>query len=248
MTAPGGYVLNQAELASLTRVSGIPLASYRPAHVASCVARALSRNGVSSGADLAALCQRSPAALAALRRSILVAVTGLFRDPEQFDLLEADILPRLIRPGHGVRVWSAGCSDGSELYSVALVLGRLGVLPRSRLLGSDALSERVETARRGAAVPADVFRETRALVRWERRDLLREPLPSGRFDLVLCRNVAIYFAPPAQRELHTRLAAAVRSGGMIMLGRSERLTRPGQFGLTAVAPHVYQKDAPCAAA
>ena len=197
MTAPGGYELNQAELASLTRVSGIPLASYRPAHVASCVGRALSRNGISTGADLIQLCQRSPAALAALRRSILVAVTGLFRDPEQFDLLERDILPRLSEPGQGVRVWSAGCSDGSELYSVALSLGRLGVLPRSRLLGSDVLYERVEEARSGRAVPEDVRRETRAVIRWECRDLLREPPPSGLFDLVLCRNVAIYFAPPA---------------------------------------------------
>jgi chemotaxis protein methyltransferase CheR len=241
---PGGGLLDQAELASLSRVFRIPLESYRPAHVLSCVSRALARHNISTGAELARLCPRSPAALAALaalRRSILVAVTRLFRDPEQFDVLQRDILPALIGPARGVRVWSAGCSDGSELYSVALVLGRLGVLPGSWLLGSDTVAERVEQARSGAAVPAEVHRQTQASLRYERRDLLRDPPPSGLFDLVLGRNVAICFGPAAQQQLHAKLAAAVRPGGVIMLGRSERLSRPAQLGLTAAAPHTYRR-------
>jgi chemotaxis protein methyltransferase CheR len=81
------------------------------------------------------------------------------------------------------------------------------------------------------------------VLRWERRDLLREPPPPGAFDLVLCRNVAIYFEPPAQRGLHAKLAGALRPGGMLMLGAYEQLLAPGQFGLAGAGPHLYQKVA-----
>jgi chemotaxis methyl-accepting protein methylase len=243
MTARGAATVGQADLASLARASGLALQSYRQAHVSACVARALARHETQSVAGLARLCRSDPAVRATLRRSILVPVTGLFRDPEQFELLEERVLPGLLGRRGGLTAWSAGCSDGSELYSVALMLRRLGALAHSRLLGSDLSAGRVELARRGAMVPETVRREARPVLRWERRDLLREPPPRGAFDLVLCRNVAIYFVPPAQRALYVKLAAALRPGGVLMLGSCERLLAPGQFGLAAAGPHLYWKAA-----
>jgi chemotaxis protein methyltransferase CheR len=243
MTARQADLPGQADLASLAEASGIHLESYRQAHVSACVARALARHEAPSVAGLARLCRRDPAVRASLRRSILVPVTGLFRDPEQFDLLGQRVLPALLRTRRRLGVWSAGCSDGSELYSVVLLLRELGALEGSRLVGSDLAGGRLDVARQGAVVSGAVRREARPVLRWERRDLLREPPPPGAFDLVLCRNVAIYFAPPAQRALHAKLAAALRPGGLLMLGTSEQLLAPGQFGLAAAGPHLYQKVA-----
>lgn len=240
MTAPGARLLDHADLASLTQACGIPLGSYRQAHVSACVARALARHEAPSVAGLARMCRSDPAVRARLRRSILVPVTGLFRDPEQFELL-GRLVPALLGPGGGLSVWSAGCSDGSELYSVVLMLQRLGALEGSRLIGSDVSGERVDLARRGAVVGGTVRREASPLLRWERRDLLRESAPPGVFDLVLCRNVAIYFTPSAQRAVHAKLAGALRGGGLLMLGRSERLLHPEHFGLSVAAPHVYRR-------
>ena len=244
MTTRGAAELGQADLASLARASGLALQSYRQAHVSACVARALARHETQSVAGLARLCRRDPAVRATLRRCILVPVTGLFRDPEQFELLEQRVLPRLLGRRGGLSAWSAGCSDGSELYSVVVMLRRLGALARSRLVGSDMSAGRIELARRGAMVSATVRHEAGPVLRWERRDLLREPPPPGAFDLVLCRNVTIYFEPPAQRAVYVKLAAALGPGGVLMLGASERLLAPGQFGLTAAGPHLYRKDAP----
>ncbi len=243
MTTRGAATVGQAELASLARASGLALQSYRRAHVSACVARALARHETQSVAGLARLCRRDPSVRATLRRCILVPVTGLFRDPEQFELLEERVLPGVLGRCGGLSAWSAGCSDGSELYSVVLMLRRLGALARSRLLGSDLSAGRVELARRGAMVPETVRREARPVLRWERRDLLREPPPSGAFDLVLCRNVTIYFEPAAQRAVYVKLAAALQPGGVLMLGTCERLLAPGQFGLAAAGPHLYRKDA-----
>ncbi len=243
MTVRGGGLLGQADLASLGQASGIALESYRQAHVSACVARALDRHETPSVAGLARLCRRDPAVRATLRRSILVPVTGLFRDPEQFDLLGQRVLPALLGSRGGLSVWSAGCSDGSELYSVVLMLRRLGALDGSRLIGSDLSAGRVALARRGAVVSETVRREARPVLRWERRDLLREPPPPGVFDLVLCRNVAIYFERAAQRALHAKLAGALRRGGVLMLGRCEQLLTPDQFGFAAAGPHLYRKVA-----
>lgn len=243
MTKRGGGLLGQADLASLGQASGIALEFYRQAHVSACVARALDRHEAPSVAGLARLCRRDPAVRATLRRSILVPVTGLFRDPEQFDLLGERVLPALLRTRRGLGVWSAGCSDGSELYSVVLLLWRLGALEGSRLVGSDLSSGRLDVARRGGVVSDSVRREARPVLRWERRDLLREPPPPGAFDLVLCRNVAIYFAPPAQQALHAKLAAALRPGGVLMLGTCEQLLAPAQFGLAVAGPHLYRRVA-----
>ncbi|MGI8451796.1 MAG: CheR family methyltransferase [Streptosporangiaceae bacterium] len=242
MTAPGGCLLDQADLACLTLASGISLQSYRQAHVSACVGRALARHGIRTSADLARKYRRDPAARAALRRSILVPVTGLFRDPEQFELLDQHVLPALLRSRPGISVWSAGCSDGSELYSVALLLRRRGLLARCRLLGSDVLDERVELARRGEVVAEAVRSDARPVLRWERRDLLRRPPPAGAFDLILCRNVAIYFERATQRDLHARLAGALSRGGMLLLGRSERLLCPERYGLIQAGPHLYRND------
>ncbi len=241
MTAPGADLLDQADLARLAQASGIALESYRQAHVSACVARALARHETASVAGLARLCRRDPAVRATLRRCILVPVTGLFRDPEQFELLGERVLPALLRTRPGLSIWSAGCSDGSELYSVAIMLRRLGALSSSRLLGSDLSGGRVELARRGAVVSDTMRREAAPVLHWERRDLLREPVPPGAFDLILCRNVAIYFEPPAQQALHAKLAAALRPGGMLMLGACEQLLAPGQFGFAAAGPHLYRK-------
>jgi chemotaxis protein methyltransferase CheR len=243
MTARGADLLGQADLASLAQASGIALESYRQAHVSACVARALARHEAPSVAGLARLCRRDPDVRASLRRSILVPVTGLFRDPEQFDLLGQRVLPALLRTRSGLGVWSAGCSDGSELYSVVLLLRQAGALQGSRLVGSDLSGGRLDVARRGSVVPGAVRREARPVLHWERRDLLREPPPPGAFDLVLCRNVAIYFEPPAQQALHAKLAAALRPGGMLMLGTCEQLLDPERFGFAAAGPHLYRKVA-----
>jgi chemotaxis protein methyltransferase CheR len=243
MTVRGADPPGQADLARLARASGIALESYRQAHVSACVARALARHQAPSVAGLARLCRRDPAVRASVRRSILVPVTGLFRDPEQFDLLGQRVLPELLASRGGLSVWSAGCSDGSELYSVVLLLRQLGALQGSRLVGSDLSGGRLDVARRGTVVSGGVRREARPVLHWERRDLLRQPPPPGAFDLVLCRNVAIYFEPPAQQALHAKLAAALRPGGVLMLGTCEQLLAPDQFGFTAAGPHLYRKVA-----
>jgi chemotaxis protein methyltransferase CheR len=225
----------------LARAAGLALDSYRRDHVGERIRRALQREGVPDIGSLAALIARDHEARVRFRRSVAVSMSGLFRDPAQFELLEDTLLPQLISGGRRVSVWSAGCADGSELYTVAVLLHRLGALDRALLLGSDLLDENLALARRGV-YDGRSFSTLGAHIRWERRDLLRDGATPGRWRLVLCRNLAIYLAPEPKRALHQRLAGALARGGVLMLGRSERISDPEQLGLRRVAPHAYLKE------
>jgi len=207
------------------------------------VRRALERERAASVNELVRRLDADPEARRRFRTSVAVSVSGLFRDPAQFELLERDLLPGLLAGGRRLTVWSAGCANGTELYSLAIVLQRLGALERAHLLGSDLLEENLAEARRGTFDGVAIAPELRARCRWERRDLTRDGAPPGAWRLVLCRNLAIYLAAEARHALHETLAGSLAPGGVLLLGRSERLTRPEAIGLESVAPHAYRRPA-----
>jgi chemotaxis protein methyltransferase CheR len=228
-------------LPEIGRAVRLPLGEYRAEHVAERIRRAIAREGATDGRELARLLAVDPAARSRFRRSVAVSVSGLFRDPAQFDLLERQVLPGLLERGRRISVWSAGCADGSELYSVALLLQRLEALDGALLLGSDLLDENLAVAHEGACHGVAFRPDLRQRLRWERRDLLSDGAPPGKWRLVLCRNLAIYLAPEAKRRLHRTLAAALAHDGVLMLGRSERIADPKELALARVAPHVYRR-------
>lgn len=224
-------------LHELAAVVGLPLGVYRPDHVLRQLERARAREHASSWRELLASLRAREDARARFRRAVAVSVTGRFRDVEQFELLESELLPELAQRFKRLRVWSAGCSDGSELVSLAIVLDRLALLERSFLIGSDVLPENIAAARSlVAAEPAQL----RARARFEVRDLVGSEKPPGRFALVVCRNVAIYLHPDAKLRLHRLLVAALSKGGILLLGRSERLPRAEELGLERAGSHAYR--------
>jgi chemotaxis protein methyltransferase CheR len=209
--------------------------------VAEQVARACVREGVEDSAALARRIARDAVARSRFRRSVVISHGALFRDPEQFDLLEHVLLPRLLAGGRRLTVWSAGCADGLELCTLGIVLERLGALERSLLLGSDLLDENLARARAGAFDDHAISPAVRARMRWDRRDLVRDGPPAGRWRLVVCRNVAIHLAPAARRALYTTLVTALAADGVLLLGRSERLLEAASLGLRPTAPHAYER-------
>jgi chemotaxis protein methyltransferase CheR len=225
----------------LERVSGLPLATFREEHVDEQVARACRRLSVPDAAGLARVLRTDEGARRRFRRAVAISHAAMFRDPHQFALLETELLPRLLAGSARISAWSAGCSDGSELYSLGVLLERMGALERSLLLGSDLLEENLAIAQVGAF--DGVSDAVRARVRFERRDLVADGPPPGRWRLVLCRNVAIYMGVAARRRLYANLVEAMARRGVLVLGRSERLIDPAAYGLRAIAPHAYERVA-----
>lgn len=243
---PGAIVHSRAatsaDVTALGEASGLRLSAYHGDHVAEQVRRALAREDVPHAVALAGLLRRDDRARERFRRGIAVSVSGLFRDPHQFELLEEALLPPLLARQPRLRAWSAGCARGEELYSLGVVLERLGALSSAHLLGTDLLEENLAEARSGRYPDFEAGPELRTAVRWEQRDLLGGPAP-GRWHLILCRNVAIYLTREAKRALHETLAAALTPGGVLLLGRSERIADARAIGLEPHAPHAYRRIA-----
>lgn len=235
--------MTATDVDTLSRACGIPLHAYRAEHIAERVERALERESMSSLVDLAGLMRRSTAVRDRFRRAVAISVTGRFRDPDQYDLLRDRILPDVLTKDGDLRVWSAGCATGLEVYGLATLLDSLGALGRARFLGSDLLEQNIEAARSGDADGVPPSTAVAARTRWEVRDLTQDGAPEGRFDLILCRNVGIYFAPAARARLMEKLSGALAARGVLLLGRSERLTAPAELGLAPYAPHAYRRIA-----
>jgi chemotaxis protein methyltransferase CheR len=192
---------------------------------------------------------------------VTINVSNLWRNPEQWALLQDLIVPALATRGT-LRVWSAGCSYGAEPYTLAAVCRAAAPKTPTRILGTDIDRRVIERARQAEFTAEDVrsapaaalaryfeadgerwrpTAELRALVTFEVGDLLRLRPPAEAYDLVLCRNTVIYFTEEVRDALHQRLATALRSGGVLVVGATERITEPERLGLDIVAPFTYRK-------
>jgi len=190
---------------------------------------------------------------------ITTGETLFFRDQAPFELLAHKILPDLIDrrsaaqrfPGPiPIRIWSAACSNGQEVYSIAMILKELvGGTDRFqiRILGTDISDQAVATASKGIynrveierGLPPDKLRryftpekdgsykisdELRAMATFRNLNLMNDFTAVGRFDIVLCRNVAIYFTESDRTSVFNRLGKVMEPDGYLLIGSTESIT------------------------
>ncbi len=180
--------------------------------------------------------------LGALVDASMVGETYFFRHPEQMAALQERLF-RTADPARPLSIWSAGCSSGEEAYSLGMALVEAGRPPGlDEILATDVSERALAVARAGvygawslrrldaerrrrflraAHAGSEVVPEIRRVVRLARHNLVKDALPGGDFDLVLCRNVLIYFDSRTAGEVLRRLAAALRPGGLLVLGPTE---------------------------
>ena len=202
--------------------------------------------------------ERSPESLLLALNALLIGTTAFFRDRPVFEELRRHVVPVLLERSACPRIWSAGCSDGAELYSVAMLIARHGT-GEPILLGTDCRASALARARAGmyplAAVsemPSDFRRDylecsgavavvkesIRGGIKWQHGDIM-ERRGTSRWDLVLCRNLAIYLEPGPMQQLWKNLSMSIVPGGYLVVGRAEK---PRLDGFSCVAPCVYQKN------
>ncbi len=172
-------------------------------------------------------------------------LTAFFREPHHFELLAQRARAARERGDGGMRIWSSACSTGEEAWSAAMVMREAG--QPADILATDIDSEVLATAHEGvyaaeraAGLPPQrlhrhflrgsggregfvrIRAELRPLVRFAQFNLQGAEWPApGRFDVIFCRNVVIYFEREAQRRLADRLAAALAPGGLLLVGHAE---------------------------
>jgi len=208
-----------------------------------------------------------------LFEALTINLSYFFRDGSAFEALRDKVLKPLLqekaeRGSRLVRIWSAGCASGEEPYSIAILLHELLGQDlknwRIRILATDLDAGALEKARRGVygkfsfqgVDPAYIARyftplppkeyaikpEIAAMVKFERRDLIADP-PPRRLDLILCRNVLIYFTREQQRKLLLTFHQALNDEGYLLIGKTEVLMGPAARLFRPLDPreHIYVK-------
>jgi chemotaxis protein methyltransferase CheR len=201
-----------------------------------------------------------------LLNDLAINFTMFFRDSDVYKHLETILLPKLFLGPNRVRIWSAGCASGEEPYSLAILCHKMfgdAALGRVSIFASDIDTDALAKAANGEyarkqlnelsdplirkyfTVNGDTYRVQdflRPMVRFEQFDLNKPSLRKG-LDLILCRNVMIYFNKEGQQRVHMNFYDALREGGYFITGKAEILSgEPAvQFQPLDIKCRVYQK-------
>ena len=175
---------------------------------------------------------------------LTINVSEFYRNPDQWRILDTKVFPELISKfGKSLKIWSAACSTGDEPYSLVMALSKHIPLNQIRILATDIDKQVLEKARVGlynnksiANVPEDLKKkyftkigasyqisyEIKKRVEFKEHNLLRDPYPSG-YDMIVCRNVVIYFTDDAKQEIYTKFNQALKKDGILFIGSTEQI-------------------------
>ncbi len=237
--------------------SGLKVSAYRTHPLHRRLPACLRQLKVPSTAAARELLESRPALLQVALNAFLIGVTEFFREPAVFDQLQTYLQKLAAQRRRPLRVWSAACSTGAELYSVAILLAEAGLLEQSLLLGTDCRPDAVAEARRpqfdlpqwNAAETARrskyfepigqrwrPIEAVRQRTHWKVADLLAG-MEAGPWDIVLWRNAAIYLKPQVAEATWRGLASTLEPSGLLVTGKAER--PPRDLGLAPLGRCLY---------
>ncbi|OBI98543.1 CheR family methyltransferase [Mycobacterium asiaticum] len=261
----------EALLRYLRDSRGFDFTGYKRTSLMRRVRHRMDQAGHSSFEDYLDVLQASSDEFAALFNTILINVTAFFRDPEAWDFLSEDVIPRMLAergPNDPIRVWSAGCASGQEAYTLAILfteaLGPDSVRQRLKIYATDIDEEALAEARAASfdaraveSVPPQLLgryfeqvngrylfhKDLRRAVIFGRNDLVKDA-PISRVDLLVCRNTLMYLNAETQRNVLARLHFALAPQGTLFLGHAEMLlSHSDRFTPLSLPNRIFRKAA-----
>ena len=251
----------------LRETRGVDFTGYKRASLVRRVAKRCGELGIDNFSAYLDYLQVHADEFPILFDKILINVTEFFRDPEAWDYLAENIIPRIVAKGEAIRVWSAGSASGEEAYSAAITLceamGETQFLDRVKIYATDIDEEALNRARGTyshkelESLDEDIrkryferqgnrfgFRQSlRRVLIFGRHDLMQDA-PISRLDLLICRNTLIYFTAEAQGRILARFHYALNDDGYLFLGRAEMLlTQSALFVPVELKQRVFSKVA-----
>ncbi len=195
---------------------------------------------------------------------LTINVSEFWRNPDQWKILEENVIPELIKlSGKSLNVWSAACSTGDEPYSLVMLLSKFFPLSNIKVLATDIDKQVLEKARVGlyneksiSGLPEEfkkkyftkigsssyqIADEIKRCVDFKEGNLLADKYPSN-LDLILCRNVVIYFTDEAKTEIYKKFNASLKSGGYLFVGSTEQIINYKDLNYSSFKSFFYKKN------
>lgn len=242
-------------------LSGVDLSAYKRPQMERRINNLMRTVNIENYTDYVSFLRNNKAHYEKFLTHITINVSEFFRNPQQWYTLRDKILPNLISPGASLKIWSAGCSTGEEPYSLAILLSEYFPKINFRITATDLDKQVLQKAQEGIYYDkalinlpdglekkyfnpvGDKFQvkpQLRQNIQFSNHNLLKDSFGTS-YDLILCRNVVIYFTEETKNHLYLRFNEALRQGGILFIGSTEQIFNARTMGLNPMASFFYQK-------
>ncbi|MFD0670413.1 CheR family methyltransferase [Cohnella sp. GCM10027633] len=247
-------------IANVKKFTSIDLSQYKENQMRRRLTTLRMKHGFSTFGQYFAAISAEPRLRNEFLDRMTINVSEFWRNPNRWQVLKDRFLPRMMQEHSRLNIWSAACSTGEEPYTIAMILDSLGALDRTSLLATDLDEGVLAKAKEGVYlerslrdVPGDfkkyfaasdgafsVSDKLKRAVKFQKQNLLLDRF-GDKYDLIVCRNVMIYFTEEAKHMLYGKFAQALKPGGLLFVGSTEQIFSPGQYGLETADTFFYRK-------
>lgn len=243
------------------REFNINLSAYKSNQLHRRIRSLMSRVGVNSIEEYIELLRKDQSQRQKFLDFITINVSEFFRNPEIFETLKDKLKNELLNKNISLNIWSAACSIGAEPYSIAMYLDELSPIGKHRILATDIDLTILEKAKRGEYIESEVknvkreylskyFRKIddkyiiddkiKNMVTFKKHDLILESYEKN-FDLIVCRNVVIYFNQDIKDEIYKKFSQSLKKGGLLFVGATESIYNYRDYGFEKASTFIYRK-------
>lgn len=240
---------------------GIDLTAYKQEQLTRRIKSLMGRVGVTSLEEYRDLIKKDEKQRQKFLDFITINVTEFFRNPDLFDDLQKIIKENLLVNSNKLKIWSAACSIGCEPYSLAILLKRLTPNVNHNIIASDIDLTILGKAKKGEYTEAEVKNvsdedksryfiknndtytikdEIKSLITFKKHDLICDSYDNN-FDLIVCRNVVIYFNNDIKKDIYSKFSNSLKTGGLLFVGATESIYNYKEYGLEKLSTFVYKK-------
>lgn len=255
-----GYEDFKKDIFALTKID---LDSYKEKQMKRRIDTLITKNNINSYKEYVALIKKNEEKFEQFVNFLTINVSEFYRNPEQWEILDRNVFPALIKKfGKNLKIWSAACSTGDEPYSLVMALSRHIPLNQIHIIATDIDKQVLDKARMGlyneksiTSVPADfkkkyftkvgnsyqISNEIKRQVEFKEHNLLRDSYPTG-CNLIVCRNVLIYFTEEAKEEIYKKFNSALTSQGILFIGSTEQIMNYKELNYQRHQSFFFQKN------
>ena len=255
-----GYEDFKKDILGLTKID---LNSYKEKQMKRRIETLITKNHINSYKDYVALIKKDKEKFDQFVNFLTINVSEFYRNPEQWVILDREVFPELIKKfGKNLKIWSAACSTGDEPYSLVMALSKHIPIKQIKIIATDIDKQVLDKARMGiykeksiAAVPPEfkkkyftqignsyqISDEIKRQVEFKEHNLLKDPYITG-CNLIVCRNVLIYFTEEAKEEIYKKFNAALVSQGILFIGSTEQIMNYKDLNYQRKQSFFFQKD------
>ena len=252
------YEYFKTQIFALTKID---LNAYKEAQMKRRIDTLISRNQCKSYAEFVNLIKTNKDKFDEFVAYLTINVSEFWRNPEQWKILEDKVIPDLVKLP-SIKIWSAACSTGDEPYSLAMLLLKHVPISRIKIIATDIDKQVLDHARSGLyndksikGLPDELKKkyfqkisdtafqidpELKKCIEFKEHNLLRDPYPNN-LDLIVCRNVLIYFTDEAKDQVFRKFFDSIKPGGFLFIGSTEQIVNYKDMGYTRENSFYYGK-------